>query len=245
MLLNLVNLVPAAAMALCSAAAPTPTVSPAAAMPMPAIQLKELSCLAAFSKDFCDGFMYPGNGNSVGCPPGTQECKTLDVTGATLYLPMKRNLTLCSATGKCDEIPEKDGYLKVSVDYSIRINEPCPYRGCISGQGEYRADDGNVYEGVFMGTIGAGTHRDFACPEARTCLCEKCLDVEYLPDYRAWRIGFEATFHGKNNNGDGETLCISLSGDFYVEGNSFGPFDLTGNFKIKGTADGVLRTFCH
>jgi len=188
--------------------------------------------------------MYPGHASTASCPTGSQECKTLDVANATLYLPMVRNTTLCSQDGKCDELPEKDGYLKIDATYSVRLNKPCPYRGCITGKGEYRADDGNVYEGELIGTIGVGTHREFACPEARTCFCEKCLDAEFAPNYGAWRIGFEAAFHGKNTDGNGEELCISLSGDFYVEGNVYGPFDLNGNFKIKGTADGVLRTFC-
>lgn len=225
-------------------AAPTASPLPAAA-PAPA-SMKEIDCVKGFSKDICDGYMYPGHVTGQSCQTHTDECKSLTITGATFYSPLKLNTATCSDDALCDEAPQLDE-IKVAVNYMVRLNKPCPFRGCWEGEGEVRhGGGGETYQGTLMGTFGVGTHRDFLCPEYRTCTCEKCYDVEFFPDQNLWRIGFEASFHGKRSDeATGEEVCLSLSGDWYLKGGPGGPDDWSGNFKIKGTVDGVWETFCH
>jgi hypothetical protein len=220
------------------------SVMPAATPAAPAAAMG-VDCVRAFSKDFCEGFVYPGHGVESSCGPVGAECRTLRVTGATMDLPFKRNHQQCSDDGKCDEAERKDGSFKVAINYTMRLHKPCLYRACLDGRGELRAIDGSVYAGTLMGTIGVGTHRDFACPLYRTGTCEKCIDVEYIPDIRQWRLGFEAAFHGRRTDlPDGTEVCFTISGDFYAAGDANGPFDLTGNFKTYGTADGIFLDNC-
>src|SRR6266404_4675263 len=80
------------------------------------------TCLRAFSKDFCDGLLGPGDSHTASCD--TEGCKTLFVQNSTLTLPLQRNLTYCSADGKCDEVERKDGLLKVQADFLLRLNDP-------------------------------------------------------------------------------------------------------------------------
>lgn len=229
-----------------------PTKAPAEAVVAPAMTsmlpapkaMKFPTCLNAFSKDQCDAIMYPGTLYGDSCSGSNGDCKTYFIADATLYSPMRANQRQCGPDGKCDET--KDGYLKLAVNYTVRINKPCPFRGCIDGRGEFRFDDGTTYCGTFQGTIGVGTHRKSECLEYRNCYCEECLDVEFLPEIRTWRIGWEGAFHGERCDipSDGEMLCFTVSGDWYLEGDENGPYDWNGNFKIKGTADGVLGTYC-
>lgn len=200
-------------------------------------------CVRAFSKDICDGIMYRGQEFTTGC--SFEPCRTLVVQGATLFLPMKHNPQTCSADGRCDESIRLDGELKAAVNYTIRMQDPCAYRGCIEGEGEYRHPNGGFrFQGRITGTIGAGSHREWACPEFRRNFCEKCLDVEYV-GHGLWRIGFEATFHGDRVDvPTGERICFSISGDWYVEGDASGPHNLPGEFKIRGTADGSHLDVC-
>lgn len=225
-------------------AAPRTTVRAAAAAPPSATAQKFPDCLYGFSKDFCEGWLTYGTIHQTTCPDGS--CETAFVQDATLTLPLQRNLNLCSSDGKCDEAERKDGKLKVAVTYTLRLNKPCKYRGCIEGEGVLYCDDGTKYVGRFMGTLGAGTHREFVCPKARTAFCEKCVDVEFIPEYGAWRIGWEASFHGARTDAElPDEICISLSGDFYAPGNSDGIFDPSGNFPTYGTADGVWGVSCN
>lgn len=213
--------------------------------PAPVPAAMGVDCVRGFSKDFCEGFVHPGHGVETSCGPFGDECKTLRVTGATMELPLRRNFQLCSEDGKCDEAERKDGRLKVDISYIMRLHKPCLYRACLNGRGELQAIDGSVYAGTLMGTIGVGTHRDFACPQSRPGSCEKCIDVEYIADIRQWRIGFEASFHGRRTDvPDGTEVCFTISGDFYADGDASGPFDLTGNFKAFGTADGIFLDSC-
>jgi hypothetical protein len=217
-------------------------VSSAPAAPSEAKAMKFPQCLRGFSKDTCNGIMYPGERFIESCDQ--QECKTEFIQNATLVLDMVRNERLCSEEGKCDECPEKDGSLKLAVNYLVRLNKPCPYRGCIDGKGDLRCVDGSVFTGEFHGTIGVGTHRKFECLEYRTCYCENCVDVELVAP-NTWRIGWEGSFTGTRSDAiTGETVCFTLSGDFYLDGDSNGVYEFNRVFKSKNTADGIFGTFC-
>lgn len=220
-----------------------PAAAPAAVMTEAPAAMKFPLCLRGFSKDSCDGVMYPGYATTEGCDPGG--CKTLFVQGATLGLNLVRNETQCSEDGKCDECPEKDGTLKVKMDYLVRLNFPCPYRGCLEGKGELSCRDGSVFSGEFHGTMGVGSHRKFSCLEYRTCYCENCNDVD-LVEHSTWRIGWEASFHGTRVDRDtGEQVCFTMSGDFYLSGDGNGVYDFNQAFKVKNTADGTFGTYCN
>ncbi len=216
--------------------------APAAQMPV--------DCLRAFSKDYCDSFMDRGEATIAGCPFLPTPCTTVTVANATMVLPLQRNQQLCGSSfvaGKCDESPQTDGTLKASMRYEVRLNDPCPFRGCWSAKWELGTVTGARYEGEAMGTIGVGTNRPFTCPEHRTSFCEKCLDVQFIPTPIGglWRIGFEGAFQGKRTDvPNGERLCFTVNADWYLEGDSSGPFDWSGDFKIKGTADGIHAVPC-
>jgi hypothetical protein len=211
----------------------------------PAADMMGVDCVRGFSKDFCGGVVYPGHGVESSCGPVGAECKTLRVSGATMDLPFRRNLQLCAVDGKCDEAERKDGSFKVALSYTLRLQKPCQYRGCLEGSGDLRAVDGSVYSGNLQGTIGVGSHRPFSCPVNRTSFCEKCIDVEYIPASGLWRIGWEGSFHGKRSDvADGTEVCFTMSGDFYAAGDANGPFDLTGNLRVFGTADGIFLDSC-
>jgi hypothetical protein len=228
------------------AAAPLPALAAVAAPAAPAQRADSLDCVKAFSKDFCEGVLVAGRGVQTQCQTGTQDCRTIRVTGGTLDLPLQPNATACSE-GRCDESPQNLTELKASVDWTMRLQDPCRFRACFEGTGEIRKGGGGgvSYSGTIMGTMGAGTHRDFVCPKYRTGFCERCLDVEFIASAGVWRIGWEASFHGKRSDvQDGEEVCVSISGDFYAAGNDSGPFDLTGGWSSYGTIDGTWLTFC-
>lgn len=228
-----------------------PTVSAyevtAPAAPMFGVRAPELlmpvDCLNAWSKDFCDGFMHPGDLVLAACP--LPPCRTATVTNATWVVPVIRNLQLCAPDGKCDESPQTDGTLKMTTNYELRLNDPCPFRGCWSGKWELHTVTGAVFQGDAMGTLGVGTNRKFTCPVHRTQFCERCLDVEFIADAGLWRIAYEGAFQGKRVDAEtGERLCFTVNGDWYLEGDANGPFDFSGNFKTYGTADGIHAVPC-
>jgi hypothetical protein len=203
-------------------------------------------CVRAFSKDFCDGVMVQGSGVETECQTGTQPCHTIRVTQATFDVPLQPNYTACSE-GRCDESPSSLDRMKCVVDWTMRLQDPCPFRACWEGTGQVRKDGGGslTYTGTIMGTMGAGTHRDFVCPKYRTGFCERCLDVEFIASEHLWRIGFEASFHGtRSDQLTGEEVCFSISGDFYASGDEHGPYDLTGGWAAYGTCDGIWLTQC-
>jgi hypothetical protein len=116
----------------------------------------------------------------------------------------------------------------------------------MDGTAYWFARDGSVYQGSFMGTIGAGTHRCFSCSLYRHAAAEACWDVSYdACCTKEWRFGWEATFHGKRVDIDtGEELCLSFSGDFYLGGTCDVP-DLNNTWKTFVTADGVAKEVCN
>ena len=215
---------------------PAPSVAPA---------MPEINCVRGFSKDYCNGYVEQGTQVTTACPI---ICKTLRITGATYVVNMVSNGLACGTSAEvlCDEAP--NGTLKVVSDFTIRLQQSCPYRGCwMSEIARYYADDGSVYDGTLMGTVGVGTHRlsgITTCnvpPSTRNC--EKCYDVSFDPHTSLWRIGYEAAYHGVRAD-TGEELCFTLSGDFFIRGDSINGPTWASTWSVNGTADGVWETFC-
>lgn len=227
--------------------APTSVASTYAVLPAGEEVRAPSTCVYAFSKDTCDGRLAEGVAERTECG---ETCQTVKVTDAVWHLPMRSNQTGCSSDGRCDESQEKDGRLWAKVDYVLRFNDPCRFRGCVtSTYAEYQAQDGTVYQGTLSGTLGVGTHRQFSCPlYGRQRDCERCLDVEFfyppIAPSGVWRLGVELTFHGYRADGViGDELCFSISGDLYTDGAPDGPFDVT-NWRYAGTADGTHLAPC-
>lgn len=226
----------------------------AATLALPAVEETAAPsiCVYAFSKNICDSRLIGGLVEETFCG---DNCHTITVRDATWVMPMRSNREACSGIidpqlGRCDEVPEKDGQLKANVNYLIRYNDPCKFRGCItSTYAEYQAADGTVYIGTLNGTIGVGTHRRITCPlYERQRDCEKCLDVEFffppVAPSGVWRFGVELTFHGRRADGVvGDELCFSLSGDLFANGTASGPFEFI-NWRFAGAADGVHTAPC-
>ena len=204
------------------------------------------ACVQAFSKDICDSYLDPGQLFTDGCP-GT-DCKTAYVQSARLGLRLRHNQQGCASgpeEGRCDEVREKDGRLDARVNITLRANEPCALRGFFEGRWKLQADDGTVYDGTVTGTIGVGTHRGYECQTIPGRDCERCLDVEFLPEHGVWRIGVEASFVGRQAiPGDQHTLNFTMSGDFFAKGDEQGPYNLAGEWKFDGTADGAHTIYC-
>lgn len=218
----------------------------ASAEPVPAMSMG-LDCVLGFSKDYCNGIVYPGNNIVSGCPIPSN-CRTLRIDDATFVIDVFSNNQPCGSAinQTCDE--SKDGRLKVVSDFTIRLQKHCPYRGCWDGTyAEFQSDDGTVYVGILLGTLGVGTHRPSTTPSPcatspSTRDCERCYDVTAPAANDTWRIGYEATFKGVAATG--EELCFSLSGDFRIFGSlQTGPI-WDSQWGVFGTADGVRVTFC-
>ncbi len=213
------------------------------------------ACVQALSKNICDSELASVAPQIDGCHG---DCRTLFVPDATWRLPMRsnrQNCLPCSGPGQCDEVPEKDGSLEAYIRYTLRLNGPCPSRGCFEGRWVHRTEDGLVYSGRVTGTMGAGTHRfnQWCCESSADRTCERCLDVEFIPSADqttgTWRIGVEATFEGWLE-GSGEPIPdkmhFSLSGDFYAPGDTSGPYIFDGySWRFSGTADGVHNDYCN
>jgi hypothetical protein len=230
-----------------AAVAPTtPMTSPA---PAPEAVMPDVNCVNGFSKDYCDGIMYPGDVEGTACitPIPEGSCRTVRIKQATLVFNTVSNNQTCgdSADATCDEA--RNGRLKVASNFLIRAHKHCPYRGCWDGTyGEFTFEDGSVYVGTLMGTIGVGTHRPSTTPSIcaispSTRNCERCYDVSF--GHGQWRIGYEASFHGVRAD-TREEVCFSLSGDFLIPVNQFGEPDWTAQWRVVGTADGIHLTFC-
>ena len=205
------------------------------------------ACVQDFSKDICDSEVGQGHLFVDFCP-GTG-CRTAAVLDAPLILNLRHNPQTCTSgpsLGRCDETIAKDGRLDGKINYTLRINEACKLRGVLDGQWKHRADDGTLYEGTVTGTLGVGTHRAFQCQMNTSRQCERCLDVEFLPQLQMWRIGVEASFVGTRVTPglNQEDLRFTLSGDFYAPGDANGPFNLGGGWRFAGTADGAHISFC-
>lgn len=221
------------------------TVRHPAPTPMP--EAASLDCVRGFSKDYCNGIVYPGVNIFSGCPTIPDGCRTLRIDDATFVISVFSNNQSCGGAINltCDET--RNGRLKVLSDFTIRLQKHCPYRGCWDGTyAEFTSEDGTVYAGILLGTIGVGTHRVSTTPSTcpmppSTRDCERCYDVSFS-DASGWRIGYEAAFKGTSHSG--EELCFSLSGDFLIRGSlDTGPI-WDSQWTVFGTADGVHVTFC-
>jgi hypothetical protein len=105
------------------------------------------------------------------------------------------------------------------------------------------------------GTMGAGTHRfnPQCCESSADRTCERCLDVEFIPDADVttgmWRIGVEATFEGWDaTSGEPipDKMHFSVSGDFSAKGDVNGPYIFDSySWRFAGTADGVHNDYCN
>ncbi|HZW11213.1 MAG TPA: hypothetical protein VFF69_15025 [Phycisphaerales bacterium] len=215
--------------------------------------VKPAYCLMAFSKDICDGYLMDGFGYSYTCSTGTTDCASLHVEGATLKLSLKSNSELCDCStfgdcGRCDESPKLDGTLVGLVNYDLRLNRPCPYRGCLDGDASFTTVSGAVFRGTITGTLGVGTHRKIACHTLHQRDCETCLDTELIADTdpATWRIGTELVFKGIRADIDtGEELCFSLSGDFFTPAADDGSIADPMTYRtFTGAADGVHLDPC-
>jgi hypothetical protein len=221
--------------------------------PAPALEsvMPEVNCVNGFSKDYCDGIVYPGEAEVSGCitPIPEGSCRTVRIKGATLVFNTFSNNQVCGSSldETCDET--RNGRFKLSSNFTIRLHKHCPYRGCWDGvYGEFVFQDGSTYAGTLMGTVGVGTHRPSTAPSICAISpssrdCERCYDVSF--GHGQVRIGYEAAFHGKRIDADtGQELCFSLSGDFLVPVSTTGEPDWTAEWRAVGTADGIHLTFC-
>lgn len=231
---------------LASVANAAPSISPSLCFPQR---------LVSFSKDVCDGSIGDGQASIFTCADGAV---TLCVQNATWLIPLRTNSQECKdcggQPGRCDETGDrKSGTLKLQTNFTLRINEPCRFRGCWSGRWELQTLDGTIYQGTASGTFGAGTHRRFACDDAdgvKIRDCEECYDVDFVgftPDFGLWRVGVEGVFTGcavSAVDPSPENICFSLSGDLIAAGScDGGPFD-PNSFRFYGAADGVLSQRC-
>lgn len=216
------------------------------------------ACVYAVSKNICESRLTSTAPQVGGCA-GTG-CRTVHVADASWRIPIVTNRQRCipcSGPGQCDETERLDGLLGASVQWTMRYNGPCPFRGCIEGRWQHQVD-GVLYQGIVTGTMGAGTHRfnQLCCDTSSDRTCERCLDVEFIPSsddtsVGVWRIGVEATFDGRAvNTGEPipDKLHFTVSGDLYADGTKEGPYLPTAAFftwRFVGTADGVFVDYCN
>ncbi|MEM1186476.1 MAG: hypothetical protein AAGI53_15915 [Planctomycetota bacterium] len=217
------------AASLASAAASTAQVSPSSLANV---------CVRGFSKDFCNGSLIPGTITSGSCTAGGSACKTWVVSNARLDTTVDSNFQLCASNGRCDEAPGKNGDLRAEITYTLRAQDPCPYRGYYEGKWELIAVDGTVYQGTVTGTIGAGSHRETACG-AGADNCERCVDTEFTG---VWRLGTEATFKGERIGGPlgiRDEIVFSMAGDFISPATASGGLNVNSGWVFVGNGDGV------
>lgn len=230
----------------------------AAVLTMPAEAVGQVispvPCVRGFSKDACAGEFSGGSGSFTNCSISTVPCQTLTVTGQKWAFDLRSNTEVCAPSTttptRCDEV--KDGRFEAAVDFTLRLNDPCKYRGCIEGDGTFISDTGAVFAGRVMGTMGAGTDRRPRCPTSTEppflpAGCEKCWDVELQvgTTVKMWRVGVDASFHGVRIDADtGEEVCLTISGDFFARGDGTGIFDLINGWTYYGNADGVYIFQC-
>lgn len=197
-------------------------------------------CVDAFSKDICEGALEPVDVVVGGCPSSTDPgCRTA-VVDAVWNFGLVRNEQLCSSDGRCDEAVRKDGRLTARINYTMRFNDPCPYRACFTGTWTLQCDDGSIYQGEVSGTMGVGSHRPSACDFGGRD-CERCVDVEQIT-HTSWRIGTEATFVGRRVNSTSvqrDEICFSLSGDFIAPSSDDGVVNPYDGWRFAGTGDGT------
>jgi hypothetical protein len=215
-------------------------------------------CLVGFSKNLCEGRLAGGRWQTVGCP--TDPCLTLVGNGARLKLAVKNNPDPCcdTSTVPCDEAPDVSGVMEAVLDFRIRLNQPCPVRGC--WEGTWNIFSGSVLpiaSGGIEGTLGVGTHRVPECvtpgPPARCGdRCERCYAAEFdgTFDPGRWIIHVEGSMRGRVSQGPhaGCLVCVTMQGYYVAPAGDDGlplPPDVTAvGWTFCGTADGVLECEC-
>ncbi|HLO41588.1 MAG TPA: hypothetical protein VK176_11240 [Phycisphaerales bacterium] len=216
--------------------------------------MKYWNCLTGISKDACEGFFGGGFGYIADCATLPYKCSTLEAYDVNWSFKHKSSGLRCrdmtdGKVGVCDENEKKSGKFDARVNYELRQQGPCRYRGHLNGQATWYGEDGSVYQGQIVGVIGTGAERYPNCtgitPEKD---CENCLEVTFdeSSDPGIWNIGVEAIFTGTRvDNPNGETMTVDIQGWFRAKGDKTGPFDPINNgFVFEGTADGVLSTPC-
>lgn len=198
-------------------------------------------CVRAFSKDGCDGVIEPGHYEVLGC--NTADCRTIRVTDAVYATRMNSSNLTCGGTcdsAKCDEF--RDGDFIMKIDYVLRADSCCPYRGSWTGEWEFVTDAGLTYKGTAHGTIGIGTNRDSACLTNNDA-CEKCYDVELLDT--GWLIGFEGSFRGVSAVSptiNPNELNFTMDGTWLVSPDAREPF--RNPFRVYSRFDGASVEYC-
>ncbi len=197
-------------------------------------------CIYNFSKDDCGGVVEPGRYKASQCP--TTGCRTIVVRGA-VYEASLRSSNLGCGTGcesRCDEFP--DGKLVLTMNYVLRADSCCPYRGSWDGQWTYTVQ-GRVFSGRAHGTIGVGTNRVSNC-NADHDNCEPCYDVRMADG--SWHIGFEGSFQGSATSSVlpyQEDLHFTMDGTWIVNASTLDPFRQA--FRVLNRFDGSnLRWSC-
>jgi hypothetical protein len=228
--------------------APTPAAAPAES------SMKYWNCLTGISKDACEGFFGGGFGYTADCATLPYKCSTLEAYDVNWSFKHVSSGLRCrdmtnGKIGVCDENEKKSGKFDARVNYELRQQGPCRYRGHLNGQATWYGEDGSVYQGQIVGVIGTGAERQPACNSiGHEKDCENCLEVTFdeSTDPGTWTLGVEAIFTGQRVDVyTGETMTVDIQGNFRAKGDKTGPFDPIGSgFVFEGTADGVLSTPC-
>jgi hypothetical protein len=154
-----------------------------------------------------------------------------------------------SATDEtCDEAKRLNGTLTARLNFRLRENKPCPFRGWYEGPFELTDPDTGVLlaTGDIRGTVGVGTHQKLCQGAECTAICENCYDVARDPDTGLWRLASEGTYSGTVIAGPwaGCTLHVSYEGDFFAPDSGFGSPQTPPGWKFAGHADGILECDC-
>lgn len=216
-------------------------------------------CVFGWSKDTCAGWMYGGEVRDYGCvrviDHDIVECKTVVVHNATFELELESNPERCGPQSTCDETKHLNGRLFITGDFTFRYQDPCRFRGAWQGKWKLEVDGRSVAEGEGHGPLGTGSHRRTGCnvPPGSLCsgeACERCYDVQYLPDSQfpnvgSWVIGVEGCLFGDVFDGPfaSSQIVVTLSGSLMTSGTPGGPHDFS-VWKYCGTSDGTVLAKC-
>jgi hypothetical protein len=133
------------------------------------------------------------------------------------------------------------------VSVVLRLQEPCRFRGTITGRGTYTMNDGRIFSGRITGLIGTGADRIPNCgPVIGPVSCEECLDNQFIEDQDpgTWKFGVEVIFDGvRVDVPSSDRVRLNITGDLITQGDLNGPFRLH-TYRYVGTADGVLTDVC-
>lgn len=158
------------------------------------------------------------------------------------------NPAKCGEDSTCDEAKRLNGTLTAHLNFRLRENKPCPYRGWYEGPFELTDPDTGVVfaTGDIRGTVGVGTHQKPCVGAACDSVCETCYDVARDPETGLWRLASEGTYTGTVIEGPwaGCSLHVSYEGDFFAPDSGSGSPQMPPGWKFTGHADGVLECDC-